>query len=142
MPNLDYFGSILARTMELWQKEQHVEALRLLDDSIAKAEQNNEPSSPVQFLRMHASLIAGSLNDLPLVKRYCEEVLLREPQNALAMYTLADALLRQGEVDLAARQAACAYALVFNSSDAKDRDLLELLMKRWPEMRGEFKKVD
>jgi len=136
MASLKSFSDVLVRSTELWGTGQHSYALRLIDEWIAKAEQNKESYASIQFLRMHASLIAGAMDDLALARRYCEQVLSSEPENALALYTLADAMLRQGEKTLARNQAARAYALVCHSSSYSDRDLSELLIKRWPELKG------
>ena len=86
---------------------------------------------------VQACLIAGAINDLARVIGYSEQVLSTEAENTLAIYNLADALFRQGEVELAKRQAARAYALLCDSSAKGDHDLLELFLKRWPEIKKE-----
>jgi len=45
---------------------------------------------------MHASTIAHSVGDLDLAKRYSEQVLAYEPENALALFKVADILPSAG----------------------------------------------
>ncbi|HEX4002871.1 MAG TPA: hypothetical protein VHX36_09485 [Candidatus Acidoferrales bacterium] len=134
MASASSLGDILIQSTELWRSGQHAKALTLIDEWIAKMEEKKDVGTSVQLLRMHACLIAGAMNDWRLVRHYCDEVLAVEPENALTFYTLADAMFRQGEVNLAKLKAARAYALVCHSHDARDRGLLELLIKRWPEI--------
>jgi tetratricopeptide (TPR) repeat protein len=131
---LDLVTQAIDQSTGLWKKGQHSEALKLLDESIAQAEKENRPIS-VKVLSMHASVISGSVGDLELVKQYCERVLSHEPENALALYSLADVLFRQGKTGQAMRCAAKSYALVAHSSSKEDLGLLEVLTKKWPDIR-------
>jgi tetratricopeptide (TPR) repeat protein len=133
MEELDVLKDAVDQSTELWKRGQHSEALRLLDESIAQAEKENRPIS-VKVLSMHASVISGSMGDLGLVRQYCERVLSHEPENALALYSLADVLFRQGDTRLARQCAAKSYALVAHSSSKESRGLLEVLTKKWPDI--------
>jgi hypothetical protein len=134
MPERDSYRDVMLRSIELTKSGHHREALSLADEWIANTESKNGTTSSVQFMRLHAGVIARAINDLPLVRRYCEHILSQEPENVLALYTLADVLFLQGENDLGRCQAARAYALVRDSSGRVDRDILELLIERWPEI--------
>jgi tetratricopeptide (TPR) repeat protein len=133
MGDLDLLKSVVGQSTELWTKGKHDEALHLIDECVAKAELENK-TVWVKVLSMHASLIADSKGDLAKARRYCERVLSLEPENALALHALADVMFRQGKTDLARHHAARAYALVVHSSAKEDRGLLEVLMKKWPDI--------
>jgi len=75
------------------------------------------------------------MGDLALTRGYSEEVLAYEPENAMALFKVADVLFRQGQADLAKEYAAKSYALVAHSSTSEDRGLAELLTVKWPEIR-------
>jgi len=136
--NLDALKDILRRSVVLWENGQHAEALRFLDAWIARAEEEHE-ALYVQQLSMHASVLAQSIGDSGLVKRYSAQVLSSDPGDslaqALALYTLADALFREGEINLAKKYAARSYTLVADADTEEDRGLLELLINKWPEVR-------
>jgi len=128
---------ILSHSVVLWENGQHAEALRFLDMWIAKAEEEQQ-TLYVQQLSMHASVLARSIGDFDLVKRYSGQILSSDPEDtlaqALALYTLADALFREGKNDVAKKYAAESYALVADASTEEGRGLLELLIKKWPEV--------
>ena len=140
MADLDLLKDAIGQSNELWKRGQHQEALKILDDSIAKAKQENR-GLWVKILSRHASVISGSLGDLGLERRYCEQVLAYQPDDALALFGLADVLFRQSQPDLAKRYAAKSYALVAHSNTDMDRGLAELLTKKWPEV-GEWLEED
>jgi hypothetical protein len=133
MEELEIVKDAVDESTELWKKGRPTDALKLLDESIALAEKENRPVS-VKILSMHASVISGSVGNLGLVRQYCERVLSHEPENALALYSLADVLFRQGEVGPAKRYAAMSYSLVAHSSSLEDRGLLDVLTKKWPDV--------
>jgi hypothetical protein len=140
MAELDLLKDIIERSNGLWESGQHHDALRLLDACIADARQ--EKRDPwIAILGMHASVISESVGDLGLVVRYCEQVLACEPENALALFQLADVLFQQHQTALAKEYAAKSYALVLNSNTVFDRGLAELLIVKWPEVR-EWMKED
>jgi tetratricopeptide (TPR) repeat protein len=133
MVELDSLKEAVDESTKLWRAGQTVEALRLLEERIARAKRENRDVW-VKTLSMHASLISDAIGDLPLTRQYCEQVLAYEPENALALSNLADVLFRQGETNLAKRCAAKSYALLAHSNTKEDRGLLELLNKKWPEV--------
>jgi hypothetical protein len=131
---LDLLKDTIEESSELWKRGQHQDALKLLDDCIADAKQETR-TLWIKILSMHASVISESMGDLGLVRRYCEEVLAYEPENALALFKLADVLFQQCQTDLAKEYAVKSYRLVANSNTTFDRGLAELLVAKWPEIR-------
>jgi hypothetical protein len=135
--DISALGAAVLQSARLWGEDQNPEALKILDEWIARAERENEIAW-VDILCGQASMIAGEMDNLRLIKQYCEKVLSHENETALtkamAHYRLANAMFRHGEVDLAKRHAARSYALVAHSNSDEDRGLLELLVKRWPEI--------
>jgi hypothetical protein len=135
MSHLDELKNAVQESTELWIGGKGREALETLDALITKAKQENREVW-VKVLAMHASTLAHSVGDLASARRYCEEVLLYEPENALALFKIADILLQQGKGDEARRYARKSYALAA-ASDMKDgQGLAELLAKKWPEVGG------
>jgi hypothetical protein len=134
MADLDLLKDTIGQSSELWRRGQPQEALKLLDDCIAGAKRQ-KLDLWIKILSMHASVICESIGDLGLVRRYCEQVLACEPDNALALFKLAEALFQQRQTDLAKNFAAKSYALVANSTTVFHRGLGELLTVKWPEIR-------
>jgi tetratricopeptide (TPR) repeat protein len=135
MTDLDELKNAVQQSTELWISGKGREALATLDALITKAKQENREVW-VKVLAMHASTLADSVGDRESARRYCEEVLLSEPENALALFKVADILLKQGKGDEARRYAQKSYALAA-ASDTKDgQGLAELLAKKWPEVGG------
>lgn len=122
---------------KLWTENKNLEALRILDDWIAKAEAENE-SVWVDSLCGEASLIASSMDDLTLIRRYCDKVLSHENENAsvtaMAFYQLAEAMFRRGETDLGQQYAAKSYELVAGGTNDRERSMKNILLKCWPEI--------
>jgi tetratricopeptide (TPR) repeat protein len=133
MADLDLLKDAMDQSTRLWRKGQHADALKLLDEWIAKAQQEKR-GVWIKVLSMHASVISDSMGDLGLAKQYCEQVLAHEPENALALYSLADLLFRKGETHLAKEYAAKSYALAAHSNTKEDRGLFELLTQKWPQI--------
>jgi hypothetical protein len=130
-------GAAMLQSARLWVNGQHSEALKILDEWIAKAEHENEIAW-VDMLCGQAAMIAAEIDDLRLVRQYCERVLSHEGEthltHAMAHYKLADVMFRHSEIDLARQHAARSYALVAHQTSDEDRGLLELLVKVWPEV--------
>ena len=133
MPDLDLLKAAIGESNVLWKRGQHQEALKILDDSIVKAKQENR-GRWIKILSRHASVICRSLGDLGLERRYSEQAVAYQPDDALALFGLADVLFRQSQPDLAKRYAIKSYALVAHSNTDMDRALAELLTKKWPEV--------
>ncbi len=53
----------------------------------------------------------------------------------MALYSLADALFQEGQTDLAKQFAVKSYELSVQRDTEQGRALIELIIKRWPEIR-------
>jgi tetratricopeptide (TPR) repeat protein len=134
MAEIDLLKRVINDSSELTKRGENQAALRLLDDAIEEAVRDNR-SLWVCTLSRHASAIASEMGDLRLVRRYREQCLIRDPDNPLALFSVADILRRQGEEDLARRYAAKAYRFSVNSQTELDRALIESLLKAWPDVQ-------
>ena len=130
--DIDAFEASL-HSNDLLREGRHPEALALLDIWIARAQQEGRNGWVVIF-GSSASVISQSTGNLDLVEHYSRQILESDPENTLALYTLADVFFQQGQTDLAQQYAAKAYALVANSTNEVSRGLLELLTTKWPEV--------
>jgi hypothetical protein len=135
--DISALGAAMLQSARLWGEDQNPEALKILDEWIARAERENE-TAWVDILCGQASMIAGEMDDLRLTRQYCEKVLSHENETALtqamAHYRLANSMFRHGEVDLGKQHAARAHALVAHPTKDEERGLLELLIRVWPEI--------
>ena len=110
------------------------QALGLLDDAIAEAMRQHE-SLWTLTLCHHAAVIADSLGNLQLQRRYYGESLASNSENPRALYGLADVARRLGEHEIAKEYAARSYEAILRSDDEIIRQgLLDLVLKHWPEL--------
>ncbi len=132
MAALDDLKDAVNESTELWKNGQKGEALELLDQRITKARRENLDVW-VKVLAMHASGLSQSTGDFESASRYCKQVLSFEPENALALFRMADVLRKQGKSDEAEAYAKRSHSLVAASDTKEGKDLLELLIKEWPQ---------
>ena len=83
---------------ELWKAGREREALELLNNQIRTARQDNS-AVQAKILALHASVIAESAADIDAARSYLEQVLIYEPENALALCKIAEILNNQGKSD-------------------------------------------
>jgi hypothetical protein len=125
-------GAAMLESARLWVKGQSSEALQILDEWIARPEQENEINW-VDNLCGQASMTAGEMDDPWLVRQYCEKVLSHDGEThltkAMAHYRLANILFRHSEIALARQHAARSCKLVAHQTSDEDRGLLQLLVK-------------
>ena len=88
----------------------------------------------MRTLSRHASAIADQTGGLALVRRYREQCLAHDPDNPLALVSLAEVLDRQGEDALAKQYAIKSYRLSVQRGTELDRAVLESISKQWPEI--------
>ena len=136
MPELDRLKRAINESGELSRRGNNREALRLIDDLVAQAIQENRPSWVTTLCR-HAAVICDHAGEIDLVTRYCEQALAYSPDDALSFYKLADVSLRQGRMDTAKEYAAKSYRICKLRSE-QERGLMELLLKQWPELAEPF----
>jgi tetratricopeptide (TPR) repeat protein len=131
---IDVLKSAINKSSELSKRGQGQKALELLDDSIAEAIRTNR-SVWVRVLSRHAAAISDSIGDLRLVKHYADQSLAYGSDDPAALYSLADALFQEGQTDLAKQCALKSYELSMQQDTEQGRALIELIIKRWPEVR-------
>ena len=70
---------------------------------------------------MHASTMSHLIGDLNSTRRYCEQVLAHDPNNALALFKMADVLFQQGKQEEGTALAERSYALAAASDKRRRR---------------------
>jgi tetratricopeptide (TPR) repeat protein len=133
MDELDRVTRAMRDSNDLWQQGEPRKALKLLDQSIAEAVQE-EKTEWIQALCRHAALISDSLGDLALCQQYNEQALAYGPNNPMALYGLAKVLSMQGQTELAKQYALRCHEVVVRSANDAHRGILDLIAKRWPEI--------
>lgn len=130
---LDLIKRVIHESGELSKQGEDRKALKLLDDTITEASQENH-ARWVSLLSRHASAIAEHIGDLNLVRQYREQCASHEPENPLTLSSLADVLHRQGEEALARQYAAKAYRASIQRGTELDRSVVESLLQTWPDL--------
>lgn len=136
MSDLDELKAVVSLSAELSQRGQHREALRIIDESIAGAAPQNR-SRWTKILSQHGAAISRSARDDKSIRRYCEQIILCDPEDATARYILADLFLRQGRADLAKQQAVMSYIAAQKSNTQEGKGVVELILRTWPDVAGE-----
>ena len=127
------YRDTMSSSARLAQLGDNEEALRLLDDAIARAISENE-NQWVLTLSHHAAVISNFLGDLSQVKHYYQKSLEFNPENPRALFGLADVAKEQGELELAKEYAARCYKALIEGDDFLRDSRLERLLKKWPEV--------
>jgi hypothetical protein len=121
-------------SLRLSKSGQHQEALRLMDEVIAEAIEEGDYLS-LYILIDHAALLNGKGRDRSVVKHHYEQYLASSPENPRALYGLADVAMEEGQPEIAKQYAKRCYHAILRSDDEKvKRDLLDLVLERWPEL--------
>src|SRR5437879_1982949 len=89
------------RLIELVRLDDYEGALKLVDD--ATADPSIDRDGIMRSLIPMASVIARIKGNLDLARRYCEQRVAYDSDNATALYALADSLALQGKIDEAKR---------------------------------------
>ena len=130
----DRIKNAFSGSLKLWDLGKHQEAFQLLDDSITDAIGAGK-TSWVSALSHHAAILSRQANNLPLRKHYYEQSLAHSPENARALYGLAEVALEEDQQDRAKDFAARCYRVILQSDDeVMKRGLLDLVLLRWPEL--------
>jgi tetratricopeptide (TPR) repeat protein len=96
------FRDAITESVELEKRDEHALALELLDEAIAGAIRDGD----VRWIRSlcdHAAIMSRSAEDWASAKRYYEQSLASDPENARALYGLAAIALDESD-PVAARQ--------------------------------------
>jgi len=130
------FKGAMTGSLKLVEQGEYVEALKLLDDSIAEANRDHNVSW-IRTLCHHAAIVSRFGENLTSAQHYYEESLASDPENARALYGLATVALDRGELDVAKQYATRCYAAIRQrDDDVLKQGLLDLLMKHWPDIAG------
>ena len=109
------------------EQGEHVEALKLLDESLAEAKRDqNIPW--IRTLCHHAAIVSRFTEDLTATKHYYQQSLTSDPENARALYGLATVAFDQGEPEIAKQYATrCHTAILRSDDEVLKLGLLDLL---------------
>jgi Tfp pilus assembly protein PilF len=127
-------ASAMHASTRLLEAAEYEKALEVLDKAITTAVKSGQNSAWIPTVCNHAALIADFAGHHNLIKHYYEQSLAHDAENPSALYGLAKICLEQGEVQLAKSYATKCYDIVMGSTDRKGRGLLDLIVKRWPEL--------
>jgi tetratricopeptide (TPR) repeat protein len=116
--------------LDLAKRGKNREALKLVDDVLS--EPSGDWNLVVRSLCPIAIVIAQEVGDVQLVKHYCEILLASDPENALALYQMADSLDMEGRIPDARQYATKAYELSTSRDDVYSKGIVELIVKRFP----------
>jgi len=128
------FGDAMSNSVRLMERDEHQEALKLLDESIAEAIREYEVSW-IHILCHHAAVISDFMGDLRLQKHYYEQSLAFNTENPMALCGLAKIAREQGELEIARQYAGrCHKAIVEGDDEIVKAGLLDLILMHWPEL--------
>ena len=126
----------LIGSLDLWQSGHHNDARQLMDDVIAEAIKEADELWVFAFID-HAAILGG-FRDGSILKHYYEQYLIHSPENARALYGLADVAMDEGQTEIAKQYAKKCYGAILRSGDERTiRSLLELVLARWPDVAVE-----
>lgn len=124
----------LLGSLRLSGSGRHQEALRLMDKLITETIEEGDGLTALVLIR-HAALLNGGGVDRSLVKLYCQQFLTYNPENPRVLYESADVAMEEGQIEIAKLYAKRCHQAILKSDDAKlKKDLLNLVLERWPEI--------
>ena len=123
----------MRQSLDLARDRQPEKALRILDDVIAQANEE-ERGMWVATLCRHAAVLAHAMGDIRREIQYAEQALPHADDYRFALYNFAQLLLRGGEVARAERYARGAHKLALAQGTETDRDLIAAIRKQWPNL--------
>ncbi len=132
----DQIRAALKKSLEFSRVGEMETALDIVDVAIAAAITENQIPWVVT-LSHHAAVLCDVAGDIMRKKRYYEQSLSFQPENAMALYGLANVALKQGETDVARQYAARCYQAIVQSNDPMLKaGLLDLVVMQFPELAG------
>lgn len=124
----------LVGSLDLSISGQAKEALRLMEEVITEAMKEGDDSSAFLLID-HAAILTGKGRDRSVLKHYYEQYLISCPEHPRALYGLADVAMEGGQTEIAKQYAKRCHRAILLSHDEKiKRDLLDLVLERWPEV--------
>ena len=132
---------VMHRSIELLKSQQESEALQILDEFLAEATHQNW-GEWARLLSGVAAIVAEHKGDFEAARRYYELRLpyVSDNDRAFALYNHARWLsVRGGRPDLAKEYATTAYQLSIARLGEPDRELVEAILERWPDVVGSIR---
>ena len=124
----------LVHSLQLSTSGQAQEALQLIDGVITEAINEGDDSSAFLLIDQ-AALLTNVGRDRSILKHYYEKYLTFSPDHPRALYGLADVAMGEGQTEIAKQYAKKCHGAILRSHDEKiKRDLLDLVLERWPEV--------
>ncbi len=120
-------------SLQFAQKGEAEKAFSILDSAVQRATEEDHVTW-IQIFSRHAAVVAHIAGDRRREIRYTEMALPYAKDYSFAIYNFAQLLLLDGQADLAKQYAAKAYELSASGARDADRDLLEALLRQWPEI--------
>jgi len=123
-----------ARVIDLLRLNDFDGALRVVNEALS--DPSLDQVQTTRTLALVASQISRISGNLDLAMRYSERLLACSPNNAMAIYVLADCLALQGRTGEAEEWAYQSYRLCLEQTDAHNRSLAELIEHRFPRSKS------
>ena len=134
MTNNSEFKDVISKSVDLEKRGKHASAMELLDEAIAEAVRKGE----VRWIRTlchHAAVMSRFDDNWEPAKRYYQQSLASDPENAIALYGLAAVALDQGDPVTARHYAIRCHASIVRADDEiLKTGLLDLIAKNWPDL--------
>jgi tetratricopeptide (TPR) repeat protein len=128
------FKDAMANGLALVERGEHVDALKLLDEVIAEAIREHDVLW-VRTLCHHAANVSRFTENWASAKRYYEQSLTSDPENARALYGLAAIALDEGDPVTARQYATRCHTSILQTDDGiLKQGLVELIAKNWPDL--------
>ena len=128
------FKDAMTNSLARVERGEHDDALKLLDEAIAEAIRDDD----IRWIRTlchHAANLSRFNGNWASVKRWYEQSLASDPENARALYGLAAVALNENDATTARRYATRCYASILRSDDEILKvGLLDLIAKNWPDL--------
>ena|SRR5579862_2330828 len=132
--NNERLHNALIDSLNLSGSGQHQEARRLMEDIIAEAIKEGDELTALVVID-HTAMLNSDGRDRSLAKHYYEQFLTSSPDSTRMLYESANAAMEDGQIEIAKQYAKRCHQAVLRSDDKKiKRDLLDLVLERWPEV--------
>ena len=134
MTSKERFRDAITKSVELEKLGEHASALQLLDQAIAEAIGDDDVPW-IRTLCHHAAILSRFTKDWALAKRYYEQSLASDRENARALYGLAAVALDESDPATARQYATrCHMSILLTDDESLRVGLLDLIAKNWPEV--------
>ena len=134
MTSKERFTDAITKSVELEKLGERASALQLMDQAIAEAIGDDDVPW-IRTLCHHAAILSRLTEDWALAKRYYEQSLASDPENARALYGLAAVALDEGDPATARQYATrCHMSILLTDDEILRVSLLDLIANNWPDL--------